>query len=354
MKIGILTFHNTMNYGSFLQALGTYNALVKLGYDCEILDYECKAIEDSEFSVFKQKKKGLKSIPRYFFIIKKQKKKYEKFRRDLYTYMKVSKRYTRDTIKNADNIYDAFLVGSDILWDLKLTNYDMTYFLDFTNNHSKKFAFSTSIGGQWNERDAVIIKKLLHSFQKISLREETSAKWLEKLMPDKKIYAVCDPTMLCNSIYWDSVAETGKKLNGKYVLVYFTTEEILKNAKEYAEYHGYKVVCIGFGFLEFNIKYVTPESIGDFLALVKGAMAVFTGSYHGFLFSLYFNKPVFVYYRDVANHNVRLLDVLKRLDIEESCTYSLGCNGRLNYVDINKRIEEWRSYSFNVLGDYWS
>lgn len=354
MKIGILTFHNTMNYGSFLQALGTYNVLIELGYDCEIVDYECKAIEDSEFSVLKKRKFNLKSIPRYFLITKKQKKKYEKFRNDLYAYMKVSRRYTHETIKNADNMYDAFLVGSDILWDLKLTKYDWTYFLDFTNNHCKKFAFSTSIGKKWDESDIVIIKKLLQSFQKISLREETSAKWLQKMIPDKKIYAVCDPTMLCDNVYWNSVADTGDKFKGKYVLVYFKTEEILKDAKEYAAHHGYKVVCIGFEFLEFNVQYVVPESIGDFLSLVRDAMAVFTGSYHGFLFSLYFNRRVFVYYRDVAGHNVRLSDVIKRLDIKKACTYSSGCNKSLDFVEINKKIEEWRSYSVNVLRGYWN
>lgn len=354
MKIGILTFHNTMNYGSFLQALGMYNALIELGHNCEIIDYECKAIEDSEFSVLKKRKFNLKSIPRYFLITKKQKKKYRKFRRDLYTYMKISRRYTRETIKNADNNYDIFLVGSDILWDLRLTKYDLTYFLDFTCNHYKKFSFATSIGRQWDESDIVIIKNLLQSFQKISLREDTSAKWLQEIIPDKKIYAVCDPTMLCDSVYWNSVADTGRKLKGRYVLVYFKTEEILKNAKEYAEYHGYKVVCIGFDFIKNDVKYVIPESIGDFLNLIRGAMAVFTGSYHGLLFSLYFSRQVFVYYRDVTGHNVRLSDIVKRLDIEKSCTFPLGYNNKLDFTEVNKKIEEWRSYSYNILKSYWN
>lgn len=342
-----------MNYGSFLQALGTYNAVIGLGHDCEIVDYECKAIENSEFSVLRKRKFSLKSIPRYFLITKKQKRKYDHFRKDLYAYMNVSERFTRDTIKNADNIFDAFLVGSDILWDLKLTNYDLTYFLDFTSNHIKKYAFSTSIGGRWSKSDTDMIKKLLRHFQKISLREETSAKWLQELLPEKRIYSVCDPTMLCDPTYWNTLADMGDRLRGRYVLIYFKTDEILKDAKEYAKYHACKVVCVGFKMFDLRVKYVIPKSIGDFLSLIRGAEAIFTGSYHGFLFSLYFNRQVFIYFRDIVGHNIRLSDVMKRLDIEKSCTYSLGYSNEINYTDVNKKIEEWRSYSLDVLRRYW-
>ena len=48
MKIGILTFHDTKNYGSWLQTYGLYKKLEELGYNCEIIDYQCPSIVKRE------------------------------------------------------------------------------------------------------------------------------------------------------------------------------------------------------------------------------------------------------------------------------------------------------------------
>ena len=39
-KIGIITMHRVTNAGSALQTYALYNAVSKLGYDCEIVDYQ--------------------------------------------------------------------------------------------------------------------------------------------------------------------------------------------------------------------------------------------------------------------------------------------------------------------------
>lgn len=44
-KIGILTFHRTTNFGSLLQTYGLFKKIENLGYDCEIIDYRCPAVE---------------------------------------------------------------------------------------------------------------------------------------------------------------------------------------------------------------------------------------------------------------------------------------------------------------------
>ena len=42
MKIGILTFHRTTNYGAALQAYALQQTLIGQGHDAEIIDYNCK------------------------------------------------------------------------------------------------------------------------------------------------------------------------------------------------------------------------------------------------------------------------------------------------------------------------
>ena len=43
-KVGILTFHNTLNYGASLQAYALCRVLRNIGADAEIIDYHCENI----------------------------------------------------------------------------------------------------------------------------------------------------------------------------------------------------------------------------------------------------------------------------------------------------------------------
>ena len=60
-KIGILTFHKAINYGSVLQAWALQNTLKMNGYDSEIIDYEPKELRHlyetslKEFFLLKEK-----------------------------------------------------------------------------------------------------------------------------------------------------------------------------------------------------------------------------------------------------------------------------------------------------------
>lgn len=47
-KIGLITIHDTLNYGSLLQTYALYKAIESLGVEIELIDYKCKAIMDRE------------------------------------------------------------------------------------------------------------------------------------------------------------------------------------------------------------------------------------------------------------------------------------------------------------------
>ena len=51
MRYGILTYHQIPNYGAVLQAYALCAAIRKLGYDCEIIDYQCENIVKRELSI---------------------------------------------------------------------------------------------------------------------------------------------------------------------------------------------------------------------------------------------------------------------------------------------------------------
>lgn len=353
MKIGLLTFHETTNFGSYLQTYGLYSTLHMLGHDCEVIDYKCASIIRRELPQFRPTSFSPHDLGKYMLVDRKIQKKYFAFKKQIDRTMNLSISYDHTTITAAAERYDAFVVGSDILWNLEITGGDQTYFLDFVEDNQKKFAYSTSIGEPWKEEKISLIRPLLVDFQKISLREYTSAEWLAKLL-DKNVGAVCDPTMLMERSVWESMEGKRKKRWGDYVLTYFNTDQMMGDAKAFAEKHGYQVLAINYGLPIKGVKNISPYEIAEFLTLIRYAKAVFTASYHGMLFSIYYEVPFCCYMRSNGN-NVRFLDVLKRLKLEK-CNRGEQCGCLdldVNFQRVTEEVKKWRKESLSVLKSYW-
>ena len=87
-----------------------------------------------------------------------------------------------------------------------------------------------------------------------------------------------------------------------------------------------------------------------FLSLINDAAEVITASYHGMLFSIYFNKQ-FIYYNRA--HKSRMNTLARRMNVQD-------CDGEgkdilqipeINYSLVNKSVEAYRSYSVKCLKD---
>lgn len=281
MKTGIITFHDTTNYGATLQAYSLYKAVCTLGYECEIINYQCENIQKRELpyinihgtvrnfvgSLLRCPKRLVKHINIKNFI-----KRHE---------ILSDKEYTRKNIIESNCNYKKFIVGSDILWNLSISGNDFSYFLDFAEDCKKKFSYATSIGEPWNDEEKTEIKKYLLRFDKISVRENEAVDWVEELVGTKPFIA-CDPTMLIENCEWEKLA--AKQRHANYVLVYLPNEKCKMDAKKYAIAHNLKVIVLHF-----------YDSIEVFLSKIKYAKYIFTGSYHGFLFALYFHTNIMFY-----------------------------------------------------------
>jgi hypothetical protein len=81
IKIGILTYHNTTNYGATLQAYALQNVIENFGFECEIINYQCSAVVDR----YKIKKinefKSIKQLIKYCLKYKFQKDLINRFNR---------------------------------------------------------------------------------------------------------------------------------------------------------------------------------------------------------------------------------------------------------------------------------
>lgn len=299
MKIGIITFHDTTNYGANLQAYSLQKIISNLGYNCEIINYQCENIKKRELP-FINFRGTLRNFLSSLLHYPKRAVKHNKLIKFMKMHEKLSdKTYTRQNIRDSNFVYDKFIVGSDILWNLSISGNDFSYFLDFVDDTKKKFSFATSVGEPWDEKGKTKAAEYLLRFDKISVRENEAVSWISELVKDEP-YLVCDPTMLIESDEWSKLSEKQKFKN--YVLVYLPNQKCLDDAKIYAANHNLKIVELTF-----------YDSIGMFLSKIKYADCIFTGSYHGFLFSLYFHTNIMFYnFQDTS----RMRFLSKKFNIE--------------------------------------
>ena len=207
-KIGLITIHDTLNYGSLLQTYALYKAIESLGVEIELIDYKCKAIMDRETTYPLSQCRNIKDIVKSLMWHKAMQKKYENFWSFIKGNMKITKPYTRENVKELNNIFDVFIVGSDIVWGTNITGNDWTFFLDFADDSKTKIAFSSSIGTKWNSNVEKQILSNLNKFKSISVREELAQSWLREIGINADV--TCDPTMLWDSSFWSRMVERPK------------------------------------------------------------------------------------------------------------------------------------------------
>lgn len=346
-KIGIITFHRSSNFGSCLQAYGLLKKIQDLGYDCELMDYRCPAVEERE-RLMSKGRLSLKEIIRQIIYQPTIKKKYKNLMSFLTKEVKMSVAYWPGTIDEANKQYDCFLVGSDIVWGTDITQNDYNYFLKFADCNKKKLAFASSVG-TYDLQDFEIKGNLLAKFDRIAVRERGAAEWV-RTVSGKEADWVCDPTMLLLAEEWDEVVRP-KHYKSDYVLVYFTDNagKCVEDAKAYAQKHGLKVRYINYGIQPIKgIQKARPTTLREFLGLIRNAQFVFTASYHGMLYAAYYRKEFQFYTRA---HKDRVLSLAEKLGVTENCgdNRDIAQYRPVDYSQVERRIQAFRAESVEVL-----
>lgn len=348
-KIGLLTIHDTLNYGSLLQTYALYQAIQSMNLDVELIDYKCEKIRKRESTFELRDNLNLQGIVKYLLWHKALKEKYLAFWKFIKCHMKISDPYNKYNISNTNSLYDMFVVGSDIVWGTNITGHDFTYFLDFANKCKRKIAFSSSVGTKWSQEDCKQITTLLNRFDEISVREQLASDWIREVT-GREVKVTCDPTMLWATEFWDKIIDESILPPRKYVLIYLTTsdKQNIEDAKKYANEHNWDVLFINFYKPFKGVHNIKPVSIEQWIALIKNAEIIFSASYHGLLFSLYFHRPVFFYNRGEKSRMISLAEELK-IKHREGNAKNLENNNPIDFTYVDEKMREKRDYSWEVL-----
>lgn len=321
MKIGILTFHNAFNYGAILQAYATQEIVKEYGHNVEIINYQNEAInrfyDQMNFSLGRLPKKKFWMIPKYLierFFFWKRKKSYQLFKDN---YIQFSDKKDIKDNKIIIDGYDVILIGSDQIWNKKLTGgLDDVFWGNFQSSKTvRKVAWSACMGDTiFNDVEIDCIRKNIKNFYAISVREADLQSFLKSVT--QVLYPqTIDPTLMLNKEKWDLLCHPVEEFS--YIMVYAVQDEnkTIEFARVIAQFMNKKILVVRshsqYNWSAENKEYAGPA---DFLSYIKFADFVITTSFHGTAFSLLFQKqfacPVF-------RANSRVESLLKEVGLSD-------------------------------------
>ena len=313
MKIGILTYHRSHNYGALLQAIALRKVLSDMGHVVTFIDY-WPAYHKHMYALFSfpwmmsrkgfNRKKGyLKLCIKNYAYRKERKENFDKFiEGNIVPYL-----------SSVDEIYDVIVHGSDQIWrkQPELNTYNPIYFGKSDIQARKKISYAASMGIlPETDKDKQLLKKYFSYLNAISVRENSLLELLHSL-GYQTIFHDLDPTLLLPSDYWEKIFKLEQK-DDKYVLYYCLQNAFdVKELRKFAHSQGLKLKIISNNATFKNTEDVyTVSDPAEFLKLMYGASFVFTSSFHGLAFALIFHKPFWASYRNNAGRAESLLHAL--------------------------------------------
>ena len=317
-KVGILTYTNTTNYGAILQCIALKNIVSRMNYDCDVINYTCKAVAKRERILFNGSSKSLRQIIKTIILLPiKIIRKIKIYNFIKNNYVTTNEKYNRDNISQINTIYNHIIVGSDQIWNPVLNGYDKSYILDFAADKINKIAYAASVGNNKIIPDNYdYFKNIISRFDHISLREKTTSDYINKTFKTNSDF-VLDPTMLLSKAEWKQIIDNSHntfKNNKKYILLYFihNGEKTFSIARKIADKLGYEILYLNnYGVPVKGVKNIFSITPYEFVNYIYNAELVITGSFHGVAFSLDLNKQFMIEISSSSsNANDRLLNLM--------------------------------------------
>lgn len=313
MKTGILTFHFADNYGAVLQAYAL-REFIRNEYQEEtfIINYandnlkKAYSINPFEVKEFKQIIKRVLRLP----ICLSQRTKFNNFRKNE---LKLEKKYVD---ASCFNTFDRIIVGSDQVWNTKITYDDLNYFLVETGLDVKKIAYAASADDCIKESKC--IQKIISAWKKFDYLSVREMQLKEYIGNEQKLTCelVVDPVFLQSRDFWQQIC-TRRYNDKKYILLYILKEnkdleEIAVKICKEKEIDLY-VIHPTARRISKNGKQLYSVGPKEFVGLIRDAEIIVSNSFHAFAFSIIFSKEI--YFESLIGTANRINSLIKLLDI---------------------------------------
>ena len=318
MKIGILTMHKVLNYGSALQAYALQHYISSLGHDAELIDYIFPNGSRKARLTFKQRLTyPIKSLLSGKL---RKKRRFQKFYRK-YFVCSDELFNTPEELSNAKFDYGILMTGSDQVWNPKHIKDDYSFFLPFASEGTTKVSYASSFStAEIPDELKPTYRKFLDSYSAISVREKSGVKIVKELV-GKDADMVCDPTLLLSKDEWNElVKDMPNPVGQPYILAYILRyaydpyPEINRIIDAVQKELGLHLVILDGSLADTKRENATViKNAGplEFLNLVKNASFIITTSFHGTAFALNFEIPFYSVIKDRSGFDTRMIDLLE-------------------------------------------
>ena len=347
-RVGVLTFHNTTNYGATLQTLGLLRALTHRGFAAEVIDYRpstAAAYYRTKFTERDAPAKILKAL------------RFRAFMRRHLTLSSRSCSTAADLSGVADGRYDAVIVGSDQVWNVndKIRPFDSSFYLRFIREDGiRRISYAASFGDAFplepvRER---ISEGLMHLDQ-ISVRDEHSRD-LVRVICGRDASLVADPTLLVEL----SDLEEPPRLNGSFAVYYGTDAQGLGGAKS-AQW------CREKNLPMYSLGYRGPAGShariaigpGQWMGFLRSAAMIATSTFHGAVFAAKMGRPFVVIAREW--NALKITDFARRIGLVHRVFEAGQCPNTLpselwrndDVVEAGEKLERLRADSDRFLDE---
>lgn len=357
MKIGILTFHNALNYGAVLQCYALQHYLQEKGHDVEVIDYRIRFIEEQKklFSKTELHRRGFIAFLKYFIARLLAWPAWRKTIHVFHQFM-VSQLHLSPRASTAADIptgYDCILFGSDQIWSPKLCRgFNPVFWGQFEKHGARFVSYAASMGeiSELDKTDWQQVEQRIKAFDAVSVREKSLQLALQEHC--RVSASIClDPTLLVDAAFFDKIAVRPKEKD--YVFLFnviddpaasrfarrlanriAATEVIKGQAKPHLKSRRDKLVTLE--------ESMSPE---EFLGYIKYARCIVANSFHAIALSIVFQKEC---YALKSRRSGRVEGLLGSLGLDDRIVASsepVETISSIDYKAVNERLAIMRQNS---------
>ena len=367
-KIGILTYHRSINYGAVMQAYSLCKRVSKdFPYcDVEIIDYCSKRtniLYNKSFlnhikSIFyapglNQKKQFTKITIKY--ILRRFANKKEDFLTPLFEEHMHNMILSDDTIitDNTDEFfarikgkYDAIIVGSDAVFNWNIRKFPNPYFLHDNFGGFKLSYAASSYGLEYKEiteEQKKYIKESWDTFDYIGVRDKPTEGFVRYVNSNREANHNCDPTVFLDiddiPVSDDEIIKkfTEKGIDMQKPIIGIMGLDWLGKTVKEAVGDKFQIVSVykDNKYADFFLDNIPPLY---WAKVFKFFDVTFTHFFHGNLLSLRNGTPtIAIEKRNKYNteYNSKIRDFMERVDLLDCCFYE----DEVNIDEISKRVD---------------
>jgi len=348
MKIGILTFHYSINQGSVLQAYCVYN-LLKQKFPkarVEVIDLIPRNRELSEWNFVGKK-------PPFFKI--HAIRHYKSIRSFVLNRIPLSKRsYKRKIDEQIEFInsmgYDYIFTGSDTVWmhSEKLDGLlPSIYFLP-KGIKAKKFSIAASVdplkSDQGYHKNKIILKETLNGFYGITVRDNVTKDLLDQLGIEN-VQKIADPTLLYEFENDLSLKKNkSKSVQKKKVFLMITDKNVENSIKSYLEEIGEFDFILGKKFEKGD------DHVIDDLNQYWETDILITDRFHRSIFAMKLSNSLVINVERFSKNPLpqsKGRDLFFDIGIPEYCLRFESGDNQFFWENLKALVNKWNEEEFN-------